>query len=63
MLILGNHFYIANTNELLRYTYQPDMTSLIVKGEKILNFPQENTINIGQETLLQIKVKTRYMSG
>jgi len=39
MLILGNHFYIANTNELLRYTYQPDMTSLIVKGEKILSFP------------------------
>lgn len=39
MLVIGNWFYVANTDALLRYPYQPGQTKLTGKGEKILDLP------------------------
>ena len=40
MLILGNYFYVANTNGLLRFPYTPGTTSLsVLTGSKILHLP------------------------
>ncbi len=39
MLILGDHFYVANTDGLLRFNYKPGATSLQGTGEKILSLP------------------------
>lgn len=39
MLILGNWFYVANTDGLLRYPYKPGQTTMTAKGTKILSLP------------------------
>ena len=39
MLVLKNHFYIANTDGLYRYPYKEGETKLTAKGEKILELP------------------------
>ena len=39
MLILDNHFYVANTDGLLRFDYQPGDTKLSGKGKKIVSLP------------------------
>ncbi|WP_205503108.1 PQQ-dependent sugar dehydrogenase [Rufibacter psychrotolerans] len=39
MLVLQNYFYVANTDGLWRYPYQPGQTQLRGKGEKILELP------------------------
>ncbi len=39
MLILHNHFYIGNTDALMRYDYQPGDTVLRQPGKKILSLP------------------------
>lgn len=40
MLVVGNYFYVANTDALYRYPYQPGQTSLAgAKGEKLLTLP------------------------
>jgi glucose/arabinose dehydrogenase len=39
MLVIGNWFYVANTDALLRYPYEPGQTKLTGKGEKILDLP------------------------
>lgn len=39
MLILGNYFYVANTDGLWRYPYQPGVTSISATGTKILDLP------------------------
>lgn len=39
MLILGNYFYVANTDALVRYPYSPGERSVKGKGEKILDLP------------------------
>ncbi|MCJ8167584.1 sorbosone dehydrogenase family protein [Pontibacter sp. E15-1] len=39
MLVLGKHFYVANTDGVWRYPYQTGQTSITAKGEKILNLP------------------------
>ena len=39
MLILNNHFYVANTDALLRFTYKSGDTILTGKGEKIVSLP------------------------
>ena len=39
MLIIGNHFYIGNTDALVKYDYQPGDTMLRGKGQKILALP------------------------
>jgi len=39
MLVMGNWFYVANTNALLRYHYEPGQTKILGKGEKIVDLP------------------------
>jgi glucose/arabinose dehydrogenase len=39
MLIIGNWFYVANTNAVLRYPYKVGQTKITGKGEKIVDLP------------------------
>jgi len=39
MLVVGNSFYVANTDALLRFPYDPAGTQLVGEGEKIVDFP------------------------
>lgn len=39
MLILGNWFYVANTDALWRYPYKPGDTQITAKGEKVIDLP------------------------
>nr|WP_245590656.1 sorbosone dehydrogenase family protein [Adhaeribacter aquaticus] len=39
MLVLGNYFYVANTDGLLRYPYKPGQTNITGKGQKIVSLP------------------------
>lgn len=41
MLIIGNHLYVANTNELLRYPYQPGQLKMDSSGEVLVDLPAE----------------------
>ena len=39
MLVIGNWFYVANTNAILRYPYKVGQTKITGKGEKIVDLP------------------------
>lgn len=39
MLLIGNHFYVGNTDALVRYTYESGATKISSKGEKLLDLP------------------------
>lgn len=39
MLIIGNSFYVANTDGLFQYPYKTGDTKITVKGKKIVNLP------------------------
>lgn len=39
MLVLNNHFYVANTDGLMRFPYKEGQTKMTGKGEKILDLP------------------------
>jgi glucose/arabinose dehydrogenase len=39
MLVIGNYFYVANTDGLWRYPYNEGDTSIIQPGQKILDLP------------------------
>lgn len=39
MLVLNDHFYVANTDALLRYPYKAGQTHISTTGEKILDLP------------------------
>jgi glucose/arabinose dehydrogenase len=39
MLVIGNWFYVANTDGLLRFPYKEGQTKISVKGTKILDLP------------------------
>ncbi|MDI3321951.1 PQQ-dependent sugar dehydrogenase [Pinibacter soli] len=39
MLLIGNHFYVGNTDALVRYTYENGATQITSKGEKLLDLP------------------------
>ncbi|AYA38388.1 sorbosone dehydrogenase family protein [Hymenobacter oligotrophus] len=39
MTIVGNYFYVGNTDAVLRFAYQPGQTTIAAKGEKILDLP------------------------
>ena len=41
MLIIGNHFYVANTNSVWRYPYKTGETVISQSGEKILDLPNK----------------------
>ena len=39
MTIIGNHFYVANTDGILQYPYKPGDTKITANGKKILSLP------------------------
>jgi glucose/arabinose dehydrogenase len=39
MLIMGNYFYVANTDALIRYPYSEGQKKITTSGEKILDLP------------------------
>jgi glucose/arabinose dehydrogenase len=39
MLLLGNWFYVGNTDSVMRYPYRAGQTRIDAKGEKILDLP------------------------
>ena len=39
MLVLGDYFYVANTDGILRFPYDPEASSIMASGEKILDLP------------------------
>ena len=39
MLVLGNYFYVANTDALMRYPYKTGQTTISETGKKILDLP------------------------
>lgn len=39
MLVLDNHFYVANTDGLWRFPYDPEASSIVTEGEKLLDLP------------------------
>ncbi|WP_373514032.1 sorbosone dehydrogenase family protein [Persicitalea sp.] len=39
MLVLDNHFYVANTDGLMRFPYKEGQTQMTAKGENILDLP------------------------
>ncbi|MBC8082207.1 MAG: PQQ-dependent sugar dehydrogenase [Hymenobacter sp.] len=52
MLVLGNYFYVANTDGVLRYAYQPGQTKITGPGEKILDLPGKGYNNHWTRNLL-----------
>jgi glucose/arabinose dehydrogenase len=55
MLVLGNAFYVANTNGVLKYPYQPGQTKMTAAGQKILNLPEGGYNNHWTRNLLASK--------
>ncbi len=41
MLLLGDTFYVANTDALFRYRYRPGQTKITSPGEKVLDLPTQ----------------------
>lgn len=39
MLVVGSYFYVANTDGLLRFPYDPSLTTLPGNGEKLVDLP------------------------
>src|SRR5665213_902062 len=39
MLILGNHFYVGNTDALMEFDYHPGDTAILLQGKKLLDLP------------------------
>jgi len=39
MLVVGNNFYVANTDAVLKYPYQPGQTKITGQATKIMNLP------------------------
>jgi glucose/arabinose dehydrogenase len=39
MVVVGNYFYVANTDAVLRFPYQPGQTKISGSGEKVLDLP------------------------
>lgn len=64
MLVLGNSLYVANTDGLMQYPYQPGQTQIKAEGKKILELPAggynnhwtRNIIANGDKTKIFISV-------
>lgn len=39
MLVIGDWFYVANTDALWRYPYQPGQTRILGEGQKVIDLP------------------------
>lgn len=45
MLIIGNKFYVANTNGLFEFSYDPNATSISADGKKLVDLPADGYNN------------------
>ncbi|GAB3862178.1 sorbosone dehydrogenase family protein [Hymenobacter terrigena] len=52
MLIMGNYFYVANTDGVLRFPYQPGATKITGSGQRILDLPKGGYNNHWTRNLL-----------
>ncbi|MDO7853599.1 PQQ-dependent sugar dehydrogenase [Hymenobacter convexus] len=52
MLIIGNNFYVANTDGVLRFPYQPGATKIAGDGQRILDLPKGGYNNHWTRNLL-----------
>ncbi|MFD2718049.1 PQQ-dependent sugar dehydrogenase [Hymenobacter monticola] len=52
MLIIGNNFYVANTDGVLRFPYQPGSTKITGSGQRILDLPKGGYNNHWTRNLL-----------
>ena len=52
MLLLGNYLYVANTDGVLRYPYQPGATKITGDGQRILDLPKGGYNNHWTRNLL-----------
>jgi glucose/arabinose dehydrogenase len=52
MLIMGNYFYVANTDGVLRFPYQPGATKITGSGQRILDLPRGGYNNHWTRNLL-----------
>ena len=52
MLVLGDYFYVANTDGVLRYAYKPGQTNITGPGQKILDLPASGYNNHWTRNLL-----------
>ena len=52
MLVLGNSFYVANTNGVLRFPYQVGQTKITAVGQKIMDLPEGGYNNHWTRNLL-----------
>ena len=52
MLLIGNNFYVANTDGVLRYPYQPGATKITGDGQRILDLPKGGYNNHWTRNLL-----------
>jgi glucose/arabinose dehydrogenase len=59
MLILGNSFYVANTDALLRFDYKPGDTKLIGEGQKIVSLPAGGYNNHWTRNIISNKEGTK----
>ncbi|MFD1468710.1 PQQ-dependent sugar dehydrogenase [Hymenobacter caeli] len=55
MLVLGNSFYVANTDGVLRFAYQTGATKITGPGQKILSLPEGGYNNHWTRNLLASK--------
>jgi glucose/arabinose dehydrogenase len=52
MVLIGNNFYVANTDGVLRYSYQPGATKITGAGQRILALPKGGYNNHWTRNLL-----------
>ncbi|MBX3511174.1 MAG: sorbosone dehydrogenase family protein [Hyphomonadaceae bacterium] len=45
MALIGDHFYVANTDAIVRFRYTPDAVRLTGAGETVLELPHRDTNN------------------
>ncbi|OGX91371.1 PQQ-dependent sugar dehydrogenase [Hymenobacter coccineus] len=55
MLVMGNSFYVANTDGLMRYPYKPGDTKISGAGQQILSLPEGGYNNHWTRNLLASK--------
>ena len=54
-LIMGNSFYVGNTDGIMQFPYQPGQTQIAAKGRKILELPAGGYNNHWTRNLLASK--------
>lgn len=60
MLLVGNQFYVANTDGLMRFPYTEGATSINVKGEKIASFTAGKVNRHWSRNIIANKDKTKF---